>query len=84
MFLFCQLADASADEGIRLLADFTTSSPSFTKSNDLQQITNFMGTVLGKINGTVSEEFSQVCTCSTSFSIFDVWGLYNVEIRDCS
>ena len=56
------MADVSADEGISLLANFTTSSPTYNMSNDLQQITELMGTILDKISGTVSKEFSQVCS----------------------
>ncbi|XP_065912743.1 adhesion G protein-coupled receptor E3-like isoform X2 [Dysidea avara] len=54
-----RVADVSADEGISLLANFTTSSPTYNMSNDLQQITELMGTILDKISGTVSKEFSQ-------------------------
>ena len=51
------------DEGIQLIQNFT-SAGDYTYPNDLVLVTNLTASVLDRLEGSASKEFSEVCVFS--------------------
>ena len=59
IYFSLQIDEVSVDEGIRLIQDFT-SARDYTYPNDLVLIQNLTASILDRLEGTASAEFSQV------------------------
>ena len=64
----------SVDEGIKLIQNFT-SARDYTYPNDLVLVKNLTASVLDRLEGRASKEFSEVCVY---FLVFD-WIIFSYQ-----